>query len=1121
MRTYEEQICQAVDVIAQEKIDSANFDRTIEARILSCEDSLTGKYRIKYQNSTFIAYSGDSATTYEEGTFVYVLIPGNDPEKDKLILWAGAEYSGRDTEQSTYSGWYGSGVGRFTNPEKNSELFNDYKNSKVDIKAQYCHIEGENHTINQYGHNISHTHVGGYQNTVSGKDYNCFASFIYGSKCNCSGADHSFIFGMDHNIIKSSGVNVFGLNNFVKNTFNNFIFGKDLTVNLSSDSRSATTHPCNAILGFGSRVGLNKPVPNSPPPVEDENVYKFDFNFLTGLSHTILNNVSCSAVFGEGQKFLAQTIYENPYKGKQIVKGQVGYSIISGLSNYIYSSAGDFVHGFNNVCNTSAGSSTHRIDGCNFLLGYFNYAEATKNTEFLGMSNAASGMLLNSFISGMQNKVKNGNGNIINGWKNLTENSTYSIMSGMENTIHTESSLVVGGRHCGNESFGLFYGDSISEDEYLNIVVLFSYGLWYCKEQIEDDDSEAVWKEGYKYTGTDIVKIPAGDVFKERKYLYPEEDGEVLVWDRNVISSEDYEKIKNNYLYKVTDNFKASYFQKTRKDENSNEYIYILKEAPVPSNLQYLDTKPTTSLKDSSFWTDKNLDNSHSIKYSIISGYENHFIGDCSTLKSGIFGQKNHFYGNVESCIIGGFSNHITGINNHSLIIGQENIIKGITYSIVFGFDNQANNNFDYPILLGGQKNKVDDSKCYLMVLGNGGKLPGDAEGTMRYGERSNAFAVDIDGNVYCKSIRKMPLSGEDTPGVDLSIYYTKEESDKIFGNISCGIDFPIIAEKTLGDIFFLEEEVSNIDPDTSEEIIENTYKEPYICTPKGWEKLFYDDTNKITYKGIVEKIENLPSEDNKIGDLYLIKKYKTSSNEEEQEFLCYMEYLFTENGWEPIFYQEEEDTRILLQLKGSLQNESELIALTNNQEGDSYFIFEKTEEENIPVAYQYIYFNSQWIKIGGKNIDEITTNKAIEELNKEIDTINNNIKVLQTNITENNEAINNTITNINNTLLEMQQDLANNNNNIGSINATLDEFNTRITELEDNSVPEQETIYLTNIDFTETGFTLTNSLSQTQSCTIEEKVEGNKNIITITNTTTGAVLTITQPISSSSANSE
>ena len=61
----------------------------------------------------------------------------------------------------------------------------------------------------------------------------------------------------------------------------------------------------------------------------------------------------------------------------------------------------------------------------------------------------------------------------------------------------------------------------------------------------------------------------------------------------------------------------------------------------------------------------------------------------------------------------------------------------------------------------------------------------------------------------------------------------------------------------------------------------------------------------------------------------------------------------------------------------------------------------------------------------------------------------------------------------------------------------------------------------LTNIDFTETGFTLTNSLFQTQSCTIEENVEGNKNIITITNTTTGTVLTITQPISSSSVNSE
>lgn len=1101
MGKYEDQICQAVDVITQQKLNNAVFDRTLEATIVSCENSETGKYLVKYQDANFIAFAKGTDKIYEQGTSVYVLVPSNNTEKDKIIIWAGEKNNVnviKSNEQNS-SGFFGDGVGRFTNPEKNSELFNDYKTSKVDIKAQYCHIEGENHTINQSGHNISHTHVGGYQNIVSGKDHNCFASFIYGSKCNCSGADHSFIFGMDHNIIKSSGVNVFGLNNFVKNTFNNFIFGKDLTVNLSSDGYSATTHPCNAILGFGSRVGLNRPVPNPPPLVEDENVYKFDFNFLTGFSHTILNNVSCSAIFGEGQKFLAQTTYEDPYKGKQIAKGQVGYSIISGLSNYIYSSAGDFVHGYNNVCNTSAGSSTHSINGCNFLLGYFNYAETTRNTEFLGMANAASGMLLNSFISGMQNKVKNGNGNIINGLKNLTENSTYSIMSGMENTIHTESSLVVGGLNCGNESFGLFYGDSISEDEYINIIILFSYGFWYCKEQIEDEDSEAVWKFGYKYTGTSEVKIPAGDIFKEGKHLYPEKDEEVLVWDRNVISSEDYEKIKNNYLYKVTDSFKASYFQQTRKDKNSNEYIYILKEAPVPSDLQYPDMRNATSLKDSSFWTDKNLDNSHSIKYSIISGYENHFIGNSSTLNSGIFGQKNHFYGNIEACIIGGFSNHITGTNNHSLIVGQQNIIKGITHSIIFGFDNQANNNFNYPILLGGQKNKVDDSKCYLMVLGNGGKLPGDAEGTMRYGERSNAFAVDIDGNVYCKSIRKMPLSGEDTPGVDLSIYYTKEESDKIFGNISCGVDFPIIAEKTLGDIFFLEEETSNIDPDTSEEIIENIYKDTYICTPKGWEKLFYDDTNKITYKGIVETIENLPSEENKVGDLYLVKKYKSSSEENNLEFLCYMEYLFTENGWEPIYYKEEKDNRILLQLKGTLNNEEELKILTNNQEGDSYFILEKNEN-NFPIAYQYIYFNSQWVKIGGKYIDENTLNKAIEELNGKIDTINSDISLVKDNIKEINGKIN-----------TAQTDIDKNQQSILTIDKTLDDFDDRISKLESGSPSGQDAVYLTNIEFISNNLILTNSLNQTETCTIEEEIDAelNKEIMTITNTNNGKVLTI------------
>lgn len=1016
MRTYEEQICQAVDVIAQEKINSANFDRTIEARILSCEDSLTGKYRIKYQNSTFIAYSGDANITYEEGTFVYVLIPGNDPEKDKLILWAGADYSGREIEQNAYSGWYGSGVGRFTNPEKNSELFNDYKNSKVDIKAQYCHIEGEKHTISQSnGGSISHTHIGGYQNRVSSTNGTIFSSIIHSYNSECDGANYSLVMGGQHKITKCDGVEVFGIGNNVKKIYNSLIMGQ----NISIEGHPNSSNSYNVFLGYGSNVTNQKK--------------SFNYNIVGGYLNLISSIQTIGTIVYGCQNSLLSS-------------GVSAYSAILGGYNQIYSSEADLVIGYKN--GRDAGKTSAYLSGGNFIGGVQNFAGIMQRSYLSGHANKVTGGCLDSIITGLGNKIIGGERNIIGGLSNsIIGGCIDNFVNGMWNSLNMKRSFVIGASNRGILSIpNLFYGDTITKEEYANYI---------------NQNSEF----------------------------------------SNLFTNND----NNGYIYTSVE---------------PNYYFYISPQSPGPF-------PPNT--------TEAPTPINHIIEDCIIAGAANQFLDNSTSYRSMILGQGNHIYPppkgsySIVNSIISGYNNHIYNVT-HSLIIGQQNQIysnsgNSLTKSIVFGFDNKINENFGYPILLGGQKNKIDNSKCYLMILGNGGQLPGDAEGTMRYGERSNAFAVDIDGNVYCKSIRKMPLSGGDTPGVDLSIYYTKEESDKIFGNISCGINFPIIAEKTLGDIFFLEEEVSNIDSSTSEEIIENVYKDAYICTPKGWEKLFYDDTNKITYKGIVEKFENLPSEENKIGDLYLVKKYKSSSKEDNLEFLCYMEYLFTENGWEPIFYQEEEDTRVLLQLKGFLKDEKELIALTDNQEGDSYFILEKTEAEieieteknNISIAYQYIYFNSQWIKIGGKYVETAIFNKTIEELNSSINNINSSITTIQTNITENKEAI----TNINSALLKMQQDLNNNNNNINTINETLDNLDTRITQLEDNPTPEQEDIYLTNIDFNETGFILTNNLSQTQSCTIEENIEENKNIITITNITTGRVLTITQPISSSNDVSE
>lgn len=86
MDNIEGQFCQAVDIIVQKAISSADYDRTIQASIVSCIDETIGKYECSYQDSKFYAYSNNSEVTYSAGAAVYVLVPGNDMSKEKTIL---------------------------------------------------------------------------------------------------------------------------------------------------------------------------------------------------------------------------------------------------------------------------------------------------------------------------------------------------------------------------------------------------------------------------------------------------------------------------------------------------------------------------------------------------------------------------------------------------------------------------------------------------------------------------------------------------------------------------------------------------------------------------------------------------------------------------------------------------------------------------------------------------------------------------------------------------------------------------------------------------------------------------------------------------------------------------
>lgn len=86
MGNIEKQICEAIEIIVNRAIDQAEYDKTIQGTVIECTDQTIGKYKIKYQDSIFYAYSGSTDITYTKGSTVYVLIPGNNVDDNKTIL---------------------------------------------------------------------------------------------------------------------------------------------------------------------------------------------------------------------------------------------------------------------------------------------------------------------------------------------------------------------------------------------------------------------------------------------------------------------------------------------------------------------------------------------------------------------------------------------------------------------------------------------------------------------------------------------------------------------------------------------------------------------------------------------------------------------------------------------------------------------------------------------------------------------------------------------------------------------------------------------------------------------------------------------------------------------------
>ncbi len=84
--TITNQLLDAVQVLVDDAVKKAEFDRTVQAVISKCVSTTKGQYSVKYQGGFFYAYAQDPSITYTPETQVYVLIPGNDMNKTKTIL---------------------------------------------------------------------------------------------------------------------------------------------------------------------------------------------------------------------------------------------------------------------------------------------------------------------------------------------------------------------------------------------------------------------------------------------------------------------------------------------------------------------------------------------------------------------------------------------------------------------------------------------------------------------------------------------------------------------------------------------------------------------------------------------------------------------------------------------------------------------------------------------------------------------------------------------------------------------------------------------------------------------------------------------------------------------------
>lgn len=85
MNSLTEQILQAVEIVADEKISKLEYDKTIRATIFSIVNLDTGEYKVRYNGNIFSAFATDLKATYKIDDSVYVIVPEGKFSNKKMI----------------------------------------------------------------------------------------------------------------------------------------------------------------------------------------------------------------------------------------------------------------------------------------------------------------------------------------------------------------------------------------------------------------------------------------------------------------------------------------------------------------------------------------------------------------------------------------------------------------------------------------------------------------------------------------------------------------------------------------------------------------------------------------------------------------------------------------------------------------------------------------------------------------------------------------------------------------------------------------------------------------------------------------------------------------------------